>query len=100
MPGPSQRPLRSPRGDSFTTSLASEATHDSAGGKRTDACSISVYGQGVPAAPLRRCGLTAGTLRRIAAARAQIQVTVYPAEPESQVVLANYHRGAKSRSSR
>ena len=39
---------------------------------------------GGPGRPFEDVRLTADTLRRIAAAGAQIQVTVYPAEPESQ----------------
>jgi hypothetical protein len=55
---------------------------------------------GGPGRAFEEVRLTADTLRRIAAARAQIQVTVYPAEPETPVVLGDHHRGAKSRRSR
>ena len=44
--------------------------------------------------------LTSDTLRRIAAAGAHIQLTIYPAEPESQDVPGSGNRAPRSRGSR
>jgi hypothetical protein len=40
--------------------------------------------------------LTVDTLRRIAAAGAQIQLTIYPAEPESNMVMPDARRGRRA----
>ena len=52
---------------------------------------------GGPGRPFEEVRFTADTLRRIAASGAQIQITVYPAQPESPVVIGDHRRGARSR---
>jgi hypothetical protein len=55
---------------------------------------------GGPGHAFEEVRLTAGTLKRIGAAGAQIQVTVYPAEPASRFVIPNRRRGTKAQGNR
>jgi hypothetical protein len=51
---------------------------------------------GGPGRAFEEVRLTAETLRRIAAVGAQIQVTVYPAEPESKTMMPGERRGTRA----
>jgi hypothetical protein len=51
---------------------------------------------GGPGRAFEEVRLTGGTLGRIAAVGAQIQLTVYPAEPETEFVIPGQRRGTKA----
>ncbi len=81
-----RRPYRRGRREenSSDTSAVSEAPPAYAGSKPTNVHSTTEYRAGGPGRAFEEVRLMAETLRRIAIAGAHDQVTVYPAQPESQ----------------